>query len=465
MAGNCSLQSGHLAAPKLPSSVRDRPRAGSESSTYTRPIVRAPNRVAWIFVIALGIIALTPLAAFAEGETIGGTLIYRVDDDRIPVEGVVVTVSQDGNEIGIGVSDAEGKWVVAVPGIGIYQVRLDESSLPEGVALTDPTKVELPNVDVIDAQQKKVLFPLGEGTVVSVSTYQRVGALFVAGLKLGAIISLAAVGLSLIYGVTGLVNFAHAEMVTLGAVAAYFFHDSPLGPELALVAAAVPAVLVVAGFGALQEVWLWRPLRNRHAALISMMVISIGLSFALRSAIQILFGGEPRAYTDFAGGVPVEILGIPMVPKHLFTVFAAVIVLGGVGLFLQKSRAGTAMRAVADDTDLAESSGIDVNRVILLTWIMAGGLAGLAGVFFGANEVIQFDMGFRLLLLIFAAVVLGGLGTAYGAMVGGFIVGVAVEMSTLIFPSELKGAVGLGILIAMLLLRPQGILGTKERIG
>jgi branched-chain amino acid transport system permease protein len=161
----------------------------------------------------------------------------------------------------------------------------------------------------------------------------------------------------------------------------------------------------------------------------------------------------------------VDILGIPMVPKHLFTIFAAVIVLTGVGLFLQKSRAGTAMRAVADDTDLAESSGIDVNRVILFTWIMAGGLAALAGVFFGANEVIQFDMGFRLLLLIFAAVVLGGLGTAYGAMVGGFIVGVAVEMSTLFVPSELKGAVGLGLLILMLLVRPEGILGTKERIG
>ncbi len=123
------------------------------------------------------------------------------------------------------------------------------------------------------------------------------------------------------------------------------------------------------------------------------------------------------------------------------------------------------MRAVADDSDLAESSGIDVDRIILITWTLAGGLAALGGVFFGLNQAIQWDMGFKLLLLIFAAVVLGGLGTAYGAMVGGFIVGVTVEMSTLIFPNELKTAVGLVLLIVILLARPQGLLGKRERIG
>lgn len=381
------------------------------------------------------------------------------------MEGVVIVVSKDGGEIGQATSDVDGKWEVVLPGPGTFQVRLEESTLPDGVILTDPERVELDNVDVLGGQHKAVLFPLGEGTRTSISTYDRVGALFVAGLKLGAIIALAAVGLSLIYGVTGLVNFAHAEMVTLGAIAAFFFHVSTVGPEWGLIAATVPAIMVGAGFGALQELWLWRPLRNRHTSLIAMMVVSIGLSFALRSFFQIIIGGQPRAFIDYAGGLPVEILGIPMVPKHLFTIFAAVIVLGGVGLFLQRSRAGTAMRAVADDTDLAESSGIDVNRVILFTWIMAGGLAALAGVFFGANEVVQYDMGFRLLLLIFAAVVLGGLGTAYGPMIGGFIVGVTVEMSTLIVPSELKAAVGLGLLIIILLVRPQGILGKKERVG
>lgn len=196
-----------------------------------------------------------------------------------------------------------------------------------------------------------------------------------------------------------------------------------------------------------------------------MMVVSIGLSFAIRNLILIVFGGAPRAYPDFAGQTPIEILGIPMVPKQLLTIGVSLVVLAVVGVFLQRSRSGTAMRAVADDADLAESSGINVDRIILITWTLAGGLAALGGVLFGLNQAIQWDMGFKLLLLIFAAVVLGGLGTAYGAMVGGFIVGVTVEMSTLIFPNELKTAVGLVLLIVILLVKPQGLLGTKERIG
>jgi branched-chain amino acid transport system permease protein len=408
---------------------------------------------------------MTPLASSAAGESIGGTLIQRLDDEKLPVEGVTITVTQDGNEIGVGESGANGKWEVAVPGVGSYQVRLETSTLPEGVELTDPDKEELSDVKVRDGQAKKVIFPLGEGITSTVSTYQRVGALLVAGLKLGAIIALSAVGLSLVFGVTGLVNFAHAEMVTLGAIAAYFFHASSVGPQWPLVVAIVPAVLVGAGFGWIQERSLWRPLRNRHTGLVAMMVVSIGLSFALRNLFLIIFGGEPRAYPDFAGQQPIEVLGISMVPKQLITIAVALVVLAGVGIFLQKSRAGTAMRAVADDADLAESSGINVNRIILITWTLAGGLAALGGTFFGLNEAVQWDMGFKLLLLIFAAVVLGGLGTAYGAMAGGFIVGVAVEMSTLIFPSELKAAVGLGLLIVILLVKPQGLLGSKERIG
>ena len=408
---------------------------------------------------------MTPLASFAAGESIGGTLVQRLNDEKLPVEGVTVTVIQDGNEIGSGDSGADGKWEVSVPGAGVYQARLETSTLPEGVALTDPDAEVLTDVKVREGQAKKVIFPLGEGTVSTVSTYQRVGALFVTGVKLGAIIALSAVGLSLVFGVTGLVNFAHAEMVTLGAIAAYFFHASPVGPQWPLTVAIIPAVIVGAGFGWIQERGLWRPLRVRSTGLVAMMVVSIGLSFALRNLFLIIFGGEPRAYPDFAGQHPIEVLGITMVPKQLATIAVSLVVLVGVGLFLQRSRSGTAMRAVADDADLAESSGINVNRIILITWTLAGGLAALGGVFFGLNEAVQWDMGFKLLLLIFAAVVLGGLGTAYGAMVGGFIVGIAVEMSTLIFPNELKTAVGLVLLIVILLIKPQGLLGTKERIG
>lgn len=376
-----------------------------------------------------------------------------------------MVVSLDGSEIGTSTSNADGAWLVPVPGPGVYQVRIEISTLPDGVALTDPDKEELSDVEVMEDQQKTVLFPLGEGFGSKVSVFERIGTLFISGLKLGAVIALSAVGLSLIYAVTGLVNFAHGEMVTLGAVLAYYFSTSPAGPQWPLIVAAIPAVLIGAAFGWVQDRGLWRPLRKRHMGLISMMVVSIGLAFAMRHVVLVAFSGQRRLYRDFTGQAPIEILGIPMVPKALVTIFVALVVLGAIGLFLQRTRAGTALRAVSDDPDLAESSGIDVNRVVSLTWVLAGGLAALGGIFFGANEAIQWDMGFRLLLLIFAAVVLGGLGTAYGAMVGGFIVGVSVEMSTMFVPSELKAAVGLLLLIIMLLIRPQGIFGEKERVG
>lgn len=420
-----------------------------------------------LLTLGLLVAALLSLAspAIAEGEAIKGTLIVRLDDVRSPVEGVTVIVSQEGIEVGSATSDSDGAWIVPVPGAGTYQVRIDTSTFPDGVTLTDPDKAELPAVEVTDGQEKTVLFPLGEGATQTVSTYERVGTLFVAGLKLGAVIALSAVGLSLIYAVTGLVNFAHGEMVTLGAVLAYFFATSPAGPQWPLLMAAVPAVLLGAGFGWAQDRGLWRHLRKSGMGLISMMVVSIGLSFAMRHVILVVFSGQRRLFGDFSGQSPVRILGIPMVPRHLVTIAVAVVVLGAIGLFLQRTKAGTAVRAVSDDTDLAESSGINVDRVITITWVMAGGLAALGGIFFGVNEAVQWDMGFRLLLLIFAAVVLGGLGTAYGAMLGGFVVGITVEMSTLFVPSELKSAIGLLLLIVMLLVRPQGLLGTRERIG
>ena len=412
---------------------------------------------------AIFLILAFPFAALAQGETIGGTLVYRADGERTPVEGVMITVSQDGTPIGTAVSDAEGRWVVPLPGPGTYQVSLDVATLPEGVALTDPTAVELTNVAVIGGQRRSVIFPLGEGTTGGVGTVARVGGLLVAGLKLGGTIALAALGLSLIYGVTRLVNFAHAELVTLGAVIAYLFHAN--GPGWPLVVAAIPAVLFVAGFGWLQGRYLWQPLRKRGTVALSLMVVSIGLSFALRSLIQLFFGGQPVAYPDFAGQPAIDVLGIPMVPKHLATIGVSVAVLFLVAQFLQRSRTGTAMRAVSDDRDLAESSGINVDRVIQVTWTLAAFLAALGGIFLGLNESVSYDMGFTVLLLLFAAVVLGGLGTTFGVMVGGFAVGIVVEMSTLWLPAELKVVAGLVILIVMLLFRPQGIFGTRERIG
>ncbi len=428
--------------------------------------MRITTRALLILLVATLAIVVIPIAANAEGETIKGTLEKIDGDAREPVAGVTITVEMDGATVGTAESDTAGNWEVPVPGPGTYLVRLETDTLPEGVALTNPERSELPNLSVRANQNKTARFNLGPGLVTgNVSTLNRLLELLVIGLKLGAIIAMASIGLSLIFGVTGLVNFAHGEMVTMGAVIAYFFHLSTIGPGWPLVIAAIPAILLTAAFGWLNETVLWRPLRRRRVGLISMLVISIGLSFSVRNAINIMFGGEPRTYADFAIQQPIHIFGIQTVPKNIFIIVLSIVVLIGVGLFLLRTKTGTAMRAVADNRDLAESSGIDVERVILVTWVVGAGLAGLGGILLGASETVQWDMGFKLLLLIFAAVVLGGLGTAFGAMVGAFIVGVTVEMSTFWIDANVKNAVALGLLVVMLLIRPQGILGTKERIG
>ncbi len=430
--------------------------------------MRNARRVLIAATLAVLAVVLSPMAAFAEDESIKGRLEKIDGDVREPVGGVTITVEQDGTLIGTAESNDDGEWEIPVPGAGTYLVRLEVDTLPDGVALTDPERFELPALNVRENQNKTARFNLGPGLVAdNLSTLNRLLELFVIGLKLGAIIAMASIGLSLIFGVTGLVNFAHGELVTIGAVVAYFFHLSTawFSFQWPLVIAAIPAVAFTAAVGWANEAWLWRPLRRRRVGLISMLVISIGLSFALRNLINIIFGGEPRTYGDFAVQAPIEVLGIQTVPKNIFIIVFTIVVLLGVGLFLQKTRTGTAMRAVADNRDLAESSGINVERVIMVTWVVGAGLAGLGGVLLGASETVQWDMGFKLLLLIFAAVVLGGLGTAYGAMVGAFIIGVTVEMSTFWLDPDLKNAVALFVLVIMLLIRPQGLLGTRERIG
>jgi neutral amino acid transport system permease protein len=429
---------------------------------------RRPVSLARLLIVALvwvGVMATAGGIAQAEGESVKGTLESVSDDGRTPIGQVRIVVSLGGAAVGEAVSAADGTWEIPVPGADIYRVELDVASLPEGVDLTDADRAVLPEVQVRDGQNKTVRFNLGPGLSASVGDLERFADLVVVGLKLGAIIALAAVGLSLIFGVTGLVNFAHGEFVTLGAVFAYWLHADAGGPQWPLILAAVPAVLLTAGTGAINELGLWRPLRRRRTGAIAMMVVSIGLAFAVRNTILVFFSGEPRTYRDFVIQDGVNVLGLSIPPKNLVIIATALLCLGGVGIFLLRSKTGVAMRAVADNSDLAESSGIDVERVILVTWIMGAGLAGLGGVFLGVSESVQWDMGFKLLLLIFAAVVLGGLGTAFGAMLGGFIVGLSVEVSTFWIDTELKNAIALGVLVLMLLVRPQGLLGRRERIG
>jgi branched-chain amino acid transport system permease protein len=195
------------------------------------------------------------------------------------------------------------------------------------------------------------------------------------------------------------------------------------------------------------------------------MLVSIGLALFLRYLYQVVFGGTPRTFRQYAAQGPTSFGPITQPVRNyiVMVVCAAALVL--VALALERTRLGTAVRAVADERDLAEASGIDVRRVITVVWAGGAALTGLGGILLALTEGVQWNMGFRLLLTMFAAVVLGGLGSAYGAMAGALVVGVASELSTYWIDPDFKFAVALLILIVVLLFRPQGILGVRSRVG
>jgi branched-subunit amino acid ABC-type transport system permease component len=433
------------------------PRAGSTGRRLLLGRHSYLVRLLLVAVFGLGLAMIAPGIAQAEGEAVSGTLQTSKSG---PIEGVQITVTTpDGEEIEQVESDAEGHWEVELPGPGQYVVTINADDLPEGVTLGG---ADNRTVTVGDGRRQPVNLSLEDGSRGAGSGGVKAIQLFVDGLRFGLLIAICAVGLSLIYGTTGLTNFAHGELVTIGAVAAWYINVEGGVP---LIVAALIAMVVGAAVGALNEVGLWRPLRRRGTGLIAALVVSIGLSLALRYLIQIIYGGRSNPYADYQTGRSVDYGLFRMTNADLFTIIICVIFLVLVALMLQRTKIGKAMRAVADNRDLAASSGIDVNRVILVVWVMGGALAALGGVLLGLSDQVQWDMGFRLLLLMFAGVTLGGLGTAYGALVGSLVVGVFVQMSTLIVPSDSKYVGGLLLLIVILVIRPQGILGSRARIG
>ena len=385
-----------------------------------------------------------------------------------PVEGVEMVVSIGGDEIGRAASDATGFVAVSVPGAGQYDVELDGDTLPDGTVFVQGAPQQLRPI-VQPTGDRPVVFQLttAEGGVAadtSPSSTERMLDLFASGLRFGAVIAMAAVGLSLVFGTTGLTNFAHGEMVAFGAIVAWYLNADEGGLGLPLVVAAVGAIIASGVFGAAFELGVYRQLRRRGMPILAQMVVSIGLAFALRYLFLIVYGAGPKQYSQFAAQAPTVHIGpVDLRPKDVIATIVALGVLVIVGVFLQRARLGTAIRAVSDNHDLSAASGIDTQRVILRVWILAGTLAGLGGVVLGTTDTVQWSMGQRVLLVMFAAVVLGGLGTPYGAMVGGLFVGIVSDLSTYWLDSDLKIVVALATLIAVLLIRPQGIFGVRAR--
>jgi branched-chain amino acid transport system permease protein len=429
-------------------------------------------RIIRAFSVVIGSLLIFGASAHSASADDGLSIVASVQNQTVldgvsqkqPVAGVSITVtSPGGSVIGTGVTDATGVIAFPVATRDDYVVTLDVATLPDGFAMIDEVKaVAIIQKDDFTTSVKRATFFTGSSNTSSQTLIDRMIQRGADGLRLGLVIAMCAVGLSLIFGTTGLTNFAHGEMVTFGGLMAFLLNVT-MGIPLLISA---PIVVVLGGlFGLALNVFIFGKLRRRGVGLISQLVVSVGLSIVLRNMYLYQFGGRTKPLNDYSAQTVMRLGPTSITPRDLTTAILSLLVLVAVALFIQKSRTGKAIRAVSDNPALASSTGIDTQRIIRIVWFAGGALAALGGIFRGLDEQVGFEMGSRLVFLMFAAITLGGLGSAFGALVGGIMVGIFVEMASLVVPSELKNAPALLILIIVLVVRPQGILGRKQRVG
>jgi neutral amino acid transport system permease protein len=272
------------------------------------------------------------------------------------------------------------------------------------------------------------------------------------GLAIGSVIALAAVGLTLTYGILRLSNFAHGDFMTLGAYLTWLVNLSGVNLWISIAVGAVGTVVLMV----IAEQLLWKPMRDRRATPTTLIIISIGLALLIRNLILLIWGGNNQRF-DLPVVEAVDIAGIKVAYYRLLAIGLAIVAIVALHFLLQNTKIGKAMRAVADNVDLARVSGINVERVVLWTWLMTGVLTALGGSMYGLITTLRPNMGWFLLLPMFAAVILGGIGNPYGAIAGGIVIGLAQELSVPWLGSEYKLGVALLIMVAILLVRPQGL--------
>ena len=407
-----------------------------------------------------------------------------------------VTITGPGGFDETVTTTADAPLSVAVPEVGRYTVTIDPASLPADEQLPEGAETTL-EVTAQTGGTGRVAFEVGGeaattapseeatttapgddatagttdegvGTAPEGDASQRafswgqVWQQFGSGIRFGLLLALASIGLNLVFGTTGLSNFAHGEQFALGA-ALGFITINQWGLSIWVGGLLTIAVCALTGLG--QDAAIWRPLRRRGTPVMQLMIVSIGLSITLQYVIQLLIGGGSERILS-ANPKPLTLLGITLSTTSWISMVVALVCLVGFALFLTRTRLGRATRAVSDNPALASATGIDPDKVVRVVWILATAFAALAGIMWGISYgSFNWQLGVQLLLLMFAAVTLGGLGTAFGALVGSILIGLVVELSNLVIQSDLRYASALVILILVLLIRPQGILGRRERIG
>jgi len=299
----------------------------------------------------LGVAILSPAAQAADTSLVGNLTA----PDGTPVEGVTITASTEDGFSESATSDASGDFSIELPGGGTYAIEIDTSTLPAGIALENPEDAS--RSLLVLGGEKKILTKLVEGEggggdsggFIDVTGDQFLQLLF-DGLLFGVMIALAALGLNLVFGTTGLTNFSHGDLVTLGAFTALLLNLS--GVHL-VIAAPIAVVFCAIAFGWGQNKILWRPLRRRKTGLIAMMIISIGLAIVMRYSVALFFGAAPQTYKQYAGQVGISLGPVTATPKALILAVLAIITLTVVVIWVQRSRIGKATRAVSDNPALA----------------------------------------------------------------------------------------------------------------
>lgn len=279
--------------------------------------------------------------------------------------------------------------------------------------------------------------------------------LFLNGLVTGLLLALPALALTLIFGVLKFANFAVGSMMTLGAYAAWVanFHF-----KLPLIASAAVAAIVVALAAAITNTLVFERLRDRGG--IVLLVASMGVSLVIENICRFLFGNSAQGF-DVPISRPIRWMGVRINNEQVTTAVVVVICLVVLDVVLRLTPLGRAMRAVADNAALAAVRGVERRVIATLTWLMAGSLLGLAGVLAGLDRAIDPLIGWNYQIPIFAAAILGGLGSPLGAVIGALVIGIAEEMSALVIPTNYRQAVSFTAILLLLLFRANGLLGAK----
>ncbi len=301
-------------------------------------------------------------------------------------------------------------------------------------------------------------------------------ALVVDGIILGSILSLGAVSLTMVYGIVRFANFAHGDLMAVGAYVAFFLVNTafaalglptgtfgPLSFGLPMLLALPLAMLVTAVIAVIVDRLVFRPMRQRRYATVMFVIGSLAVAFAIRALLFIIWGPEFHFFTQAlrpAMQLPFE---VRVKPDQVFILLACLAMVAGLYLFLQRSKIGQALRATADNPDLARISGINTEHMMVWTWAIGAAMAATAGILLGIDSQLRPEMGWNLLLPLFAAAILGGIGNPYGALVGGMVIGIVQQVSTAFLLPTYKPAVAFVILILVLLIRPRGLFGSEQR--